>query len=61
VPYPILLDENGNVAARYNIQGTPSSLLLDRHSIIAETHLGPIDDAYLATHAAPLVAATSAS
>jgi cytochrome oxidase Cu insertion factor (SCO1/SenC/PrrC family) len=61
VPYPILLDENGNVAARYNIQGTPSSLLLDRHGIITETHLGPIDDAYLATHAAPLVAAASAS
>lgn len=60
VPYPVVLDANGDIAARYNIQGTPSSLLLDRHGIITETHLGPIDDAYLSTHVAPLVSDTRA-
>jgi protein SCO1/2 len=55
VPYPIVLDANGSVADRYNITGTPTTLLLDRHGIIAEVHIGPIDDAYLARHVMPLV------
>jgi protein SCO1 len=55
VPYPIVLDANGAVSDRYNITGTPTTLLLDRRGVIVEVHIGPIDDAYLATHVMPLV------
>jgi protein SCO1/2 len=55
VPYPIVLDADGVVADRYNVRGTPTTLLLDRRGIVVDVHLGPLSSAYLATHVAPLV------
>jgi cytochrome oxidase Cu insertion factor (SCO1/SenC/PrrC family) len=55
VPYPIALDSDGTVANRYNVSGTPTTLLLDRRGVVVDVHLGALSDSYLATHVAPLV------
>jgi protein SCO1/2 len=55
VPYPIALDSDGTVADRYNVSGTPTSLLLDRRGIVVDVHLGALSESFLATHVAPLV------
>ena len=41
--FPALLDTDGNVSARYRVQGLPTTFLIDRGGRIAGAALGPRD------------------
>jgi len=43
--FPILLDENGDVAQRYRVSGIPTSFFINREGVIQVQHTGPLDDA----------------
>jgi len=43
--FPILLDENGDVAQRYRVSGIPISFFINREGVIQVQHTGPLDDA----------------
>lgn len=45
--FPILLDENGNVAQRYRVLGIPTSFFINREGVIQVQHTGPLDDALI--------------
>ena len=47
IPYPILLDEAGDVAAAYAVQGYPTTYFLDRDGRIVARHIGALTDAQL--------------
>ena len=40
--FPILLDDQGQVALQYRIRGLPTSILVDTEGVIRLVHLGPI-------------------
>ncbi|WP_291990717.1 TlpA disulfide reductase family protein [Luteitalea sp.] len=40
--FPIMLDENGSIAAAYGVVGLPTSLILDRSGIVRERVTGPM-------------------
>ena len=40
VPYPILLDSDGQLAARYSLPGMPTSFVIDQHGLIQLQHSG---------------------
>ncbi len=45
---PVALDENGQVANRYHVQGLPTSFFLDAQGIVRFIHIGALDKATLA-------------
>lgn len=45
--YPILLDQAGDVSARYNVVGLPTSFLIDRHGAVQSVHIGIVESGYL--------------
>ena len=45
--FPILLDENGDVAQRYRVLGIPISFFINREGVIQVQHTGPLDDALI--------------
>ena len=48
--FPILLDENGKVAQKYELRSLPSSFFIDRDGIIQEVVIGgPMAEALLRT------------
>ena len=48
--FPILLDETGNVAGKYELRSLPSSFFVDRNGIIQEVVIGgPMAEALLRT------------
>jgi cytochrome c biogenesis protein CcmG/thiol:disulfide interchange protein DsbE len=49
--FPLLLDETGQVAAKYELRSLPSSFFIDREGIIQEVVIGgPMSEALLRTH-----------
>ena len=50
IPYPILLDEAGDVAAAYAVQGYPTTYFLDRDGRIVARHIGALTDTQLNTY-----------
>ena len=40
IPFPILLDANGEVARLYQVRGIPAMFLIDRQGIVRETRIG---------------------
>lgn len=46
--YPVVLDGDGSVSDRYDVVGLPTSLLVNRHGVVAAVHQGAIDAAFLA-------------
>lgn len=47
IPYPIALDNDGSVSARYNVVGLPTSFLLGSDGVIRSVHIGIVNPAYL--------------
>jgi len=45
--FPILLDENGDVAQRYRVPGIPTSFFINREGVIQVQHTGPLDESLI--------------
>jgi thiol-disulfide isomerase/thioredoxin len=45
--FDVRFDPNGEMAARFKVQGMPTSLVVDRHGVLRFTHIGfrPVDRA----------------
>jgi len=62
ITYPVAIDrhEDGNripvTMARYDLQGTPSTLLIDRAGLLRLVEFGTMDDLTLGAHLARLLA-----
>jgi peroxiredoxin len=54
-PYTILLDSNGSIAARYNLFGMPTSVLVDTNGIIRNVTPSILDASYLRTEIKPVL------
>jgi cytochrome c biogenesis protein CcmG/thiol:disulfide interchange protein DsbE len=61
IPYPILLDESGDVAKQWEARFLPRSYVIDRDGVIRFVKLGELTDEDFATQIAPLLAATAGS
>jgi protein SCO1/2 len=59
VNYPIALDTNGTVSARYGVSFLPVSVLIDAHGSVASVHLGVLGSTYLKRDIMPLLHAPS--
>lgn len=44
IPFPILLDEAGEVEALYNASSTPTTIFVNADGIITNRHFGPMTD-----------------
>ena len=42
IPYPVLLDEGGSVAATYGVPGYPTTYFLDRQGQVVDRHIGAL-------------------
>lgn len=47
LPFPILLDRDGAVARKYNVQGLPTSFFIDRAGIVRAANMGAMSRAYI--------------
>jgi len=45
--FPILLDENANVARTYRVRGIPASLFISRDGVIQVQHAGPLKESLI--------------
>lgn len=52
-PYTILLDSNGSIAARYDVAGLPTTVLIDGSGIVRDLKPGILDSSYLRTVITP--------
>ncbi len=55
IPYPVVLDQSGSIAGRYQVNVLPVSLLIDRHGTVQSVRIGIVDSVYLATQVQPLL------
>jgi peroxiredoxin len=56
IPFPLLLDADGSVAARYDVKGTPTNFFIDRGGRVRDMLVGgPLSRAYLDKEIAPLL------
>lgn len=55
-PYTILLDSNGAIAARYDVIGMPTSVLVDAQGIVRNVKPGILDSSYLKDQIRPVLA-----
>lgn len=53
--FPILLDEDGAVAARYRVRPIPYSLFIDREGVIRAQHIGAIGESLIAEFLKPIL------
>lgn len=60
LPYPILLDHTGAVAAQYLVRGYPTTYFLDRNGAVVAKHVGVLDATQLARYVAQLAELSSA-
>jgi protein SCO1/2 len=60
LPYPIVLDGDGEAGAAYDVPGLPKSFLIDRQGIVRQVVFGVVGDTFLQRQVAPLVRETSA-
>ncbi len=59
IPYPVLVDADGSVSARYDVSGLPTSLLIDRQGIVQAVQVGILSPQFLTTHLQPLLGSSS--
>jgi peroxiredoxin len=45
--FPILLDENGSIARKYDVQGIPTSFFIDRQGVIQARYTGALDESLI--------------
>jgi cytochrome c biogenesis protein CcmG, thiol:disulfide interchange protein DsbE len=53
--YPMLRDGEGEMRERFAILGFPETFVIDRQGRIAAVARGPVDDAFMREHVAPLL------
>ncbi len=56
--FPILLDETGEVARKYNLHYLPSSFFINRDATIEEVVVGPVSEALLQTYIEDILKST---
>ena len=55
IPFPLLLDSDGRVTARFNVNGTPTTFFIDRDGMTRDIVIGgPLSRTYLEKEIAPL-------
>ncbi len=54
-PYTILLDSNGSIAARYDVLGLPTTVLVDANGVVRNVKPGILDASYLRTVVKPVL------
>lgn len=59
VNYPIVLDTNGTVSARYGVSFLPVSILINARGTVTSVHLGVLGSTYLKRDIMPLLHAPS--
>jgi len=55
IPYPILIDRSGDLSARYDVAGLPTSLVIDQHGRVTAVRPGILDRAFLLANVQPLL------
>ncbi len=60
IDYPLLLDTQGEVAARYQVVGIPTTVIFDAAGNMQRRHVGVLTRAQLAEYVAPLLAPPTA-
>jgi cytochrome c biogenesis protein CcmG/thiol:disulfide interchange protein DsbE len=59
--FPILMDRDGSVSARYRVNGLPSTFFVDRDGIVQNVTLGgPMSEAFIDSQVSSLLAADGA-
>ena len=59
-PYTLsVLDLDGSVGINYGVYGVPETFLIDSEGKVRMRHAGPVDDAFIAQHVEPLLAASN--
>lgn len=48
--FPILLDEEGKIAEKFQVFGFPTTYFIDRDGILRETYVGQLDEVMLSTY-----------
>jgi peroxiredoxin len=43
LPFPVLLDEKGEIRKRYGLRGVPTSVFIDAQGLVRVVHPGPIE------------------
>ena len=60
IPFPLLLDEDSVVTARFDVKGTPTTFFIDRAGMTRDIVIGgPLSRAYLEKEIAPLLESVS--
>jgi len=57
MPFPVLLDEQGEVALAYRILGLPTSVFVDGEGIVRAVNVGPMSAATIEKHLATILPA----
>jgi DsbE subfamily thiol:disulfide oxidoreductase len=55
--YPVALDSDGALSERYQVQGIPTTLVLDAQGIVRQRHVGPLTEQMIDDYLQPLLAA----
>jgi alkyl hydroperoxide reductase subunit AhpC len=55
ISFPILLDETGDVARKYNLRSLPSSFFVDRSGVIREVVVGQMAEVLIRTYAEEII------
>ena len=59
-PYDIIaVDLDGRVGIEYGVYGVPETFVIDSEGKVRMRHAGPVDDAFIAQHVEPLLAASN--
>ncbi len=47
LPYPVLMDRRGEVAAQYRVRGLPTTVFIDPEGAVQRVHLGTLEESVL--------------
>jgi cytochrome c biogenesis protein CcmG/thiol:disulfide interchange protein DsbE len=53
--YPLVRDGDGKVLGSWGVVAYPETFVVDRRGRIAASRRGPVDDAFMREHVAPLL------
>lgn len=56
IPFPVLLDEKGNVRKRYKLRGLPTTVFIGADGTIRAVNIGPLNEASLRQHLGEILA-----
>ena len=57
IPFPVLLDEKGNVRKRYKLRGLPTTVFIGADGVIRAVNIGPLSETSLQLHLAEILPA----